>query len=113
MDGDFSTANGWPSTWTDHAPYTAKVKARIPSTDHPSTDGKRYLDQPYDVVSQALSNAGYENITVNESPNLKNRTYGHASFSFLNGTRGGPVMTYLRTAKARTNFKLVRTDYFL
>jgi cellobiose dehydrogenase (acceptor) len=42
---DFSTANGWPSSWTNHQPYTNMVTARLPSTDAPSTDGKRYLEQ--------------------------------------------------------------------
>lgn len=107
MDKDFSTANGWPASWTNHAPYTAKVKARIPGTDLSSPDGKRYLDQPYDVVSEALHKIGYRNITLNDHPNLKDKVFGHATFSFSNGTRGGPVSTYLRTARARPNFKMV------
>lgn len=31
-DSDFSTARGWPSSWTNHAPYTAALKARLPGT---------------------------------------------------------------------------------
>lgn len=112
MDDDFSTANGWPSSWADHTPYTAKLKARIPGTDHPSTDGKRYLDQPNDVVAQGLAKAGYQNVTLNENPNAKDKVFGHTSYSFINGTRGGPIMTYLRSAKARANFKLVRMFLF-
>lgn len=107
MNEDFSTANGWPASWVNHVPYTAKVTARIPGTDNPSTDKKRYLDQPYDVVAQGLLKAGYENVTLNASPNSKDRVFGHSAYSFINGTRGGIVATYLRTAKLRPNFTLV------
>jgi cellobiose dehydrogenase (acceptor) len=104
---DFSTARGWPSSWTNHQPYTDKVTARLPSTDHPSTDGKRYLEETYTIASQILKYGGYSNITINDNPNQKDHAYGYSAFSFIDGKRGGPVPTYLRTAKARSNFKLV------
>lgn len=107
MDADFATSNGWPSSWTNHSPYTTKMKARLPSTDHPSTDGKRYLEQTYDVASQILKGANYQNITLNDNPNFKDHSFGYSAFSFLDGKRGGPVASYLRTAKARSNFKMV------
>ncbi|KAF7979352.1 hypothetical protein HWV62_42789 [Athelia sp. TMB] len=108
-DQDFSTANGWPSAWTNHAPYTAALQARLPSTDHPSTDGKRYLEQSATVVAQLLAPQGYRNITINSSPDSKDHVYGNSAFDFINGKRGGPVATYLQTALARTNF--VYKDY--
>jgi cellobiose dehydrogenase (acceptor) len=104
---EFAIARGWPSSWTNHQPYSSKVAARLPSTDHPSTDGKRYLVQSAAVVGQALSNGGYANITINDQPDRKDKVYGYAAFSFLDGKRGGPVASYLRTAKVRSNFKLV------
>nr|BAD36748.1 cellobiose dehydrogenase [Irpex lacteus] len=103
---DFSTAAGWPSSWTNHGPYTAKLKARLPSTDHPSADGKRYLEQTADLVGQLLKGQGYSNITINDNPDYKDHVYGYAAYDFLGGLRGGPVATYLQTALARPNFTL-------
>ena len=80
-DSDFSVENGWPASWSHHAPYTAKLKARIPSTDHPSTDGKRYLEQTYDVAARLLKPLGYRNLTINDSPNSKDHVFGHSAFS--------------------------------
>ncbi|KAF9561718.1 cellobiose dehydrogenase [Agrocybe pediades] len=100
---DFSPSAGWPASWGNHAPYTAKLKARIPGTDHPSTDGKRYLEQTYNVVSQLLNSQGYTNITINDNPDFKDHAYGYSEFSFINGKRAGPISTYYQTAVARKN----------
>ncbi|KAK0463351.1 hypothetical protein IW261DRAFT_1625625 [Armillaria novae-zelandiae] len=102
-DSDFSTGQGWPSSWGNHAPYTAKLKARIPSTDHPSTDGVRYLEQTESVMAALLAPQGYRQATINDNPDSKDHVYGYSAFSFINGQRGGPVATYLRTARARAN----------
>lgn len=110
-DAEFSTSNGWPSSWSNHGPYTDKMKARLPSTDHPSTDGKRYLEQTYDLASKFLNQAGYSSITLNDNPNFKDHAYGHPAYSFVDGKRGGPVVSYLRTAKSRKNFKLITGTY--
>ncbi|TRM59052.1 cellobiose dehydrogenase [Schizophyllum amplum] len=106
-DLDFSTANGWPSDWTNHNPYTNKLKQRLPSTDAPSTDGKRYLTQVYDVVGELLKPLGFRSITINDDPNSKDHVYGYSAFDFLDGKRAGPVATYLQTALERENFKLL------
>ncbi|KAJ6567724.1 cellobiose dehydrogenase [Mycena vulgaris] len=103
---DFSTANGWPTQWTNHAPYTAALKARLPPTDAPSTDGKRYLEQTSTVVTQLLTNQGYRNVTINDSPDSKDHVYGYSAYDFIGGKRGGPVATYLQTSLKRSNFKL-------
>ncbi|KAI8986846.1 hypothetical protein BD414DRAFT_545310 [Trametes punicea] len=108
---DFSTANGWPSSWGNHQPYTSKLTQRLPSTDHPSTDGQRYLEQSATVVSQLLNGQGYSQITINDNPDYKDHVYGYSAFDFINGQRGGPVATYLQTALARSNF--VYKDYTL
>ncbi|KAK0477718.1 cellobiose dehydrogenase [Armillaria luteobubalina] len=102
-DSDFSTSQGWPSSWGNHAPYTAKLKARIPSTDHPSTDGERYLEQTESVMAELLAPQGYRQATINDNPDSKDHVFGYSAFSFINGQRGGPVATYLRTARARSN----------
>ncbi|KAK0199858.1 hypothetical protein DFS33DRAFT_1399343 [Desarmillaria ectypa] len=112
-DSDFSTTQGWPSSWGNHAPYTAKLKQRIPSTDHPSTDGLRYLEQTMNVTATLLRSQGYRQVTINDDPNSKDHVYGYSAFSFINGQRGGPVATYLRSAKTRSNFTFKQWVYVL
>ena len=77
---DFSTGMGWPSSWGNHQPFTDKMKARLPSTDHPSTDGKRYLEQSATVVQQLLSTQGYQQITINDNPDYKDHVYGYSAY---------------------------------
>ncbi|KAF8066812.1 cellobiose dehydrogenase [Lyophyllum atratum] len=101
---DFAPTTGWPNSWGNHAPYTAKLKARLPSTDAPSTDGKRYLEQTFDVVSTLLKGQGYTQRTINDEPDSKDHVYGYSAYNFVGGKRTGPVATYLRTAKSRPNF---------
>lgn len=128
-DADFSEANGWPASWADHTPYTDKLKQRLPSTDHPSTDGQRYLEESATVIGQLLQGQGYTQQTINDDPNSKAMIYGYTDFDvgvcspyyhdsrltcfvspkFIDGKRAGPVASYLRTAKARPNFAYV--DY--
>ncbi|KAI0635059.1 cellobiose dehydrogenase [Trametes polyzona] len=103
-DNDFSPANGWPSSWANHAPYTSKLKQRLPSTDHPSQDGKRYLEESANVVAQLLQAQGYSQTTINDNPDYKDHVFGYSAFDFLNGQRAGPVATYFQTALARKNF---------
>ncbi|KAJ7730606.1 hypothetical protein DFH07DRAFT_162631 [Mycena maculata] len=108
-DSDFSLAAGWPAGWQNHTPYTAAVTARLPSTDHPSTDGKRYLEQSSTVMGALLNSQGYTQTTINDSPNDKEHVYGFSSYDYLGGKRAGPVATYLQTALARSSlvtFKL-------
>ncbi|KAK7037807.1 substrate-specific activator of APC-dependent proteolysis [Paramarasmius palmivorus] len=105
-DIDFATSAGWPSSWANHNAYTNKLKERLPSTDAPSTDGKRYLEQTYDVVAEMLKGQNYNAITINDNPNDKDHVFGYSAYDFIDGKRGGPVASYLRTAKARDNFKL-------
>ncbi|PBK88946.1 cellobiose dehydrogenase [Armillaria gallica] len=112
-DSDFSTSQGWPSSWGNHQPYTAKLKARIPSTDHPSTDGLRYLEQTESVMAALLGPQGYRQATINDNPDSKDHVYGYSAFSFINGQRGGPVATYLRTARARANLTFKQWVYVL
>ncbi|KAJ7673976.1 hypothetical protein DFH06DRAFT_1319088 [Mycena polygramma] len=100
-DSDFSLASGWPAGWQNHAPYTAKVSARLPTTDHPSTDGLRYLEQSSTVMGQLLNSQGYSQTTINANPNAKEHVYGFSSYDYLGGKRAGPVATYLQTALAR------------
>ena len=79
-DIDFAPSNGWPSSWANHNPYTAKMIARLPSTDHPSTDGKRYLEEVYNVTAKLLGPQGYTPITINDNPNDKDHVYGYTAY---------------------------------
>jgi cellobiose dehydrogenase (acceptor) len=88
------------------ASATSRVFSRIPGTDHPSMDGQLYLQQGFDVITDGLANAGWTSVVANNVPDAKNRTYAHTPYMFSNGERGGPMATYLVTAKARTNFNL-------
>jgi hypothetical protein len=81
QDEDFATSNNWPVGWQNVAPYVSKLHARLPSTDVPSTDGKRYLTQVYDVFKGVLDAQGYQSITINGQRNKKDKIYGHSAFS--------------------------------
>ncbi|KAG6865808.1 hypothetical protein C0991_011613 [Blastosporella zonata] len=110
---DFAPTTGWPTSWGNHAPYTAKMVARLPSTDAPSTDGKRYLEQTFDVASTLLKGQGYRQVTINDNPDSKDHTFGYSAYNFVKGKRTGPVATYLRTALARKNFTFKNYVYVL
>jgi cellobiose dehydrogenase (acceptor) len=58
------------------------------------------------VVAAGLTNAGWSQITANNVPSQKNRTFAHTPYMYINGERGGPLATYLVTASARSNFHL-------
>ncbi|KAJ7255309.1 the flavin domain of cellobiose dehydrogenase [Mycena rebaudengoi] len=90
-DADFSAAAGWPSAWQAHAPYTAKVSARLPSTDHPSTDAKRYLEQSSSVFGSLLNSQGYTQRTINDNPNVKEHVYGFSAYDYIGGKRAGSL----------------------
>ncbi|KAG8929895.1 hypothetical protein FRC02_004902 [Tulasnella sp. 418] len=105
-DSEFSQAQGWPAGW--QTPNTArdKLKAKLPSTDVPSPDGKRYLDQVYDVVKTLLNSKGYNPATINDNADWKDSVYGHPAYNFVGGKRSGPL-TYLRSSKTRANFNVM------
>ncbi|KDN51286.1 hypothetical protein RSAG8_00915, partial [Rhizoctonia solani AG-8 WAC10335] len=106
-DAEWATSNGWPSGWQTPNTALSKVKARLPATDTPSTDGKRYLPQVYDVVKSLLDKQNYSATTINNNPNAKDHVYGHPGYYVQGGKRTGTISTYLKTAKARSNFKLI------
>lgn len=85
--------------------------ARLPSTDVTSPDGVWYLDQVYDLLKTHFSTKGYSELDINTNINWKDSVYGHPSYNFKNGIRSGVTHTYLQTAKARSNFKLLLYTY--
>jgi cellobiose dehydrogenase (acceptor) len=105
--GDFATTQGWPSSWTNIQPYQDMVTARIPSTNRPSTDNQWYLDQTFAVVGGFLTKNGYTNLSINANPYWKDHAFGQSEYAVSSGLRSGPVATYLQTAQARPNFKML------
>ncbi|KAI2618080.1 carbohydrate-binding module family 1 protein [Hypomontagnella submonticulosa] len=104
LDWDYNFPNGWQSS--QMAAATKRVFSRIPGTDHPSMDGKRYYQQGFEVLAGGLKSAGWAEVTANDVPNKKNHTYSHSPFMFSGGERGGPMGTYLVSASKRKNFHL-------
>lgn len=88
------------------ATATTNVFSRIPGTDHPSLDGQLYIQSGFDIVRQGLAKAGWTNLTANDHPELRNRTYAHTAYMYSHGERGGPMATYLVTANGRSNFHM-------
>lgn len=103
-DWDVNFPEGWKSE--DVADATERVFSRIPGTITPSTDGKRYLPEGFDMLGGSLEAAGWDYLVPNDEPARKNRTYGHSTFMFSGGERGGPLATYLVSASERDNFSL-------
>nr|ADT70775.1 cellobiose dehydrogenase [Hypoxylon haematostroma] len=104
LDWDYNFPRGWKSR--DMAAATRRVFSRIPGTDNPSMDGKRYLQQGFEILAGGLKAAGWTEVTANDAPNKKNHTYSHSPFMFSGGERGGPMGTYLVSASRRKNFHL-------
>jgi cellobiose dehydrogenase (acceptor) len=88
------------------AAATTRVFNRLPGTDHPSADGKLYMQQGFDVITKGLANQGWTSVVANNVPASKNRTYAHTPYMFIHGERGGPLQTYLVSANGRTNFHM-------
>jgi cellobiose dehydrogenase (acceptor) len=105
VDWDTNFPSGWKSS--DMKAATDRVFKRIPGTDTPSMDGKRYKQEGYDLLSGALGADGWKYVVANDQANQKNRAYSHSPFMYENGQRQGPLGAYLPTALARKNFKLL------
>ncbi|KAG8909001.1 hypothetical protein FRB99_000104 [Tulasnella sp. 403] len=110
-DSDFTTSNGWPSGWQTPNDAYQKLKTRLPSTEVPSPDGKLYLTQVYDVVSKLLTPRGFVAANINNNKDWKDHIFGRPAFSFVDGTRTGPMATYFQTAKARPNLTFWQWTY--
>lgn len=104
-DFDYNFPTGWKAS--DVEPAIGRVFDRIPFTERPSTDGVLYKPCGYDIVGGALAAAGWQNVSADEVPAKKNFTFSHPDQMFSHGERGGPMATYLVTAHARKNFKLI------
>ena len=106
---DVDWNDNFPTGWqaSDMAPSVQKVFSRIPWNNNPSTDGVLYLPEGLDIVGGALNASGWTEVIANNVPNEKTKTFSRSIWMYSNGERGGPMATYLVTANARKNFKLV------
>jgi cellobiose dehydrogenase (acceptor) len=100
LDWDVNFPVGWKTV--DMANTTSRVFSRIPGTDHSSTDGKRYLQDGFNVIMDGLTMSNWTYVTANDHPEQKNRTHPHV----FRWERGGPMATYLVSANGWTNFPL-------
>ncbi|KAK1753591.1 cellobiose dehydrogenase [Echria macrotheca] len=103
-DWNMSFPPGWKAT--DMLESVDKVFTRIPGTMYPSMDGKLYLPQGYNLLSQGLTQGGWTSIDANKQNDQRNKTFSHTIYYFSGGERGGPLQIYLSTANARKNFAL-------
>lgn len=104
VDWDSSFPNGWKAS--DMSAAVGRTFQRIVGTDTPSSDGKLYKQEGYDVLTGALGADGWTNVKANDKPTEKHRTFSKTPYMYANGQRQGPLGTYLVTALARSNFKL-------
>ena len=104
-DWDYNFPSGWKSG--DIGAAASRVFNRIPGTEVPSVNGQLYGNWGYDLLSKALQTAGWTSVKANSAPNSKNKAFSHPPFMYINGERGGPMATYLVSANARKNFKLL------
>lgn len=104
VDFDYNFPSGWKSN--DMKTAIDNVFKRIPGTDHPSMDGKLYKQEGFEVLATALRAGGYNQVTANDRPEQKHKTFAHTAYMYSYGERNGPLGTYLVSASARSNFKL-------
>jgi cellobiose dehydrogenase (acceptor) len=104
VDWDYNFPTGWKSS--DMQAATDRVFKRIPGTDTPSVDGKRYKQEGFNVLAKAFTADGWKSVTANDVPAQKDRVFSHSPFMYENGQRQGPLGSYLVTATGRSNFKL-------
>jgi cellobiose dehydrogenase (acceptor) len=105
VDWDNNFPKGWKSS--DIKASTDAVFKRIPGTDTPSVDGKRYKQEGFNVLATAFGADGWKQVTANDVPSQKNKVFSHSPFMYANGQRQGPLGTYLVSALKRSNFKLL------
>lgn len=107
QDRDFD--DHWPTGWksSDVAAAADRVWERNPGQTYGSEDGKRYNDEAYGVLSKFFAGQGWAETDFLKDPNSKKDVFGHPPWLVANGLRSGAVRTYLPSAQALPNFKLM------
>lgn len=66
-----------------------------------------YLQEGFNVLAGGLAKNGWTRLEQpNARSNNKNHTFGHTTYMFSGGERGGPLATYLVSASRRRSFTL-------
>ncbi|KAJ5461133.1 uncharacterized protein N7458_002685 [Penicillium daleae] len=105
---DFDDNNNWPAgwKWKDLKPATERLYKRNPGTISPSTDGKRYDQGAYTVLSKFFNKLGWKSVDMIAQPNEKHQVYSYPSWNIKDLVRAGPLRTYLPIAQKSNNFDL-------
>jgi cellobiose dehydrogenase (acceptor) len=98
----------WPEGWksADISEAADRLYERNPGQTYGSSDGTRYNNEAFDVVSGFLEGNGWTQTDAIENPNDKIDAYSFPPWNLADGLRSGPVRTYLPLAQAQPNFKL-------
>lgn len=101
-DWDNFHPDGWKSS--DVAAATQRLYERQPSVEVTSPSN---VQSGYEAARKWLvDGAGYSEVVFNDVPDQKEAVFGHTSYNYKNGQRGGPATTYLQSALQRPNFSL-------
>lgn len=101
-DWDNFHPDGWKASDVDAA--TKRLYERQPSVEVTSPAN---VQSGYEAARKWLvDGAGYSEVVFNDVPDQKQAVFGHTSYDYSNGQRGGPVTTYLQSALQRPNFSL-------
>ncbi|RDW93624.1 putative cellobiose dehydrogenase [Aspergillus mulundensis] len=105
---DFDDNANWPAgwKWKDVEPAAQRLYARNPGTILPSSDGKRYDQGLYSVLSKFLGSLGWTSVDMIAQPDEKHRVYSYPAWNVQDQVRAGPVRTYLPLAQKSSNFSL-------
>lgn len=104
VDFDDKWPSGWK--WADVESAAQRLYERNPGTILPSSDGQRYDQGAYDVLSKFFSSVGFNQVNALEDVNSKHNVYSYPVWSISDGLRAGPVRNYLPLAQKLSNFKL-------
>lgn len=88
----------WPALWhwNDMQPYYERVRAQIPVTNTPSTDGVPQNSGPATIVHPLYASAGWTE-TDTSRPFAGTGAYSRPYVAAKDGRRAGPVTGYLPT----------------
>lgn len=103
-------AASWPFPASKVTSLFDDMETQFGHTDQPSTDGKWYVQDAYEIVSDALTmHGGYSEQTLNDEDarNAKDKTFGHPPFAIKDGLRDSPAKTCWGVMMNRTNVKLL------
>lgn len=104
IDFDDKWPVGWK--WPNVASGAQRVHERNPGTITPSADGIHYDRSSYNVFQTFFSAQGWSSVDPIQNPDDKHAVYSFPPWNIKNGLTAGPVMTYLPSAQALSNFEL-------